>query len=247
MKNCLGMGLAVLLTFTSFSSPAQADPSLYRVGASNVGGQTVNSYSNAGAADYHRTMRSGQGNTIYNLAPPPDIRPKPQPRNLPLSIPSTVTYSASPKKVLDPRWVQNGSQTFDLSPIVVEEAKRFNLDPLLLEEVIRQESNFRPTAVSPVGAQGLMQLMPGTASLMGVRNAFEPKENVAGGARYLAEQLSRFQRLDLALAAYNAGPGAVSSYGGIPPYRETINYVSKIVNAYNNRVQQERSKSGEKA
>ncbi len=242
MKNCLGMGLSVLLWTGLLAGSASADPSLYRVGAATVSGQAVNSYSNAGAAEYYRIMRTGGGGTIYNVTPPPAIKPKPKPRNVPLEIPGTVSYAASPKKELDPRWIGAGDQRLDLSPIVVREAKKRNLDPILLEEVIRQESNFRPTAVSRVGAAGLMQLMPGTASMLGVRNSFDPDENVAGGAQYLAEQLSRFQRLDLALAAYNAGPGAVAAYGGVPPYRETINYVSRIVNAYNNRVQQERRK-----
>ena len=113
---------------------------------------------------------------------------------------------------------------------------------MLLEEVIRQESNFQITASSGVGAQGLMQLMPGTASMLGVSRINDPEENIEGGSRYLAMQLTKFGRLDYALAAYNAGPGAVSSYGGIPPYAETQNYVARIVNSYNNRVKQEKNK-----
>lgn len=242
MKKILGFGTAVLL-WSSLTLVATAD-TIHRSGASTVGGQVVNSYSNAGASDFHQTMRQNGNGTIYNVQPKIAMRPKSTRVPSNLSIPSTVSFSSSPKKNLDERWVTIGGQRLDVASIIETEAKRFNLDPLLIEEVIRQESGFQPTAVSPVGAQGLMQLMPGTAAQMGVRNANNPADNIAGGTRYLAEQLSTFGRLDLALAAYNAGPGAVSSYGGIPPYRETQHYVQVIVNSYNNRVQQERAKKG---
>ncbi len=224
---------------------ASADP-IQRTGGASVGGQTVNSYSNTGADDYYRTMRQGSGGTIYNVQPPVTLRPKATPgvRSGNYTIPASVSYASSVKQDLDERWVNLGGQRVDIAAIVEREGKRFNLDPLLIEEVIRQESAFQPTAMSYVGAQGLMQLMPGTAAQMGVTNPNDPADNIAGGTRYLAEQLSSFGRLDLALAAYNAGPGAVASFGGIPPYQETQNYVARIVNSYNNRVQQERAKSG---
>jgi soluble lytic murein transglycosylase-like protein len=241
VRKILVTSSAVLL-WVGLSLTASAD-NVHQTGAYNVGGQTVNAYSNAGAQEYYRTMRSTGGGTIYNVQPPPQLRPKASaPRSL--NIPSNVSFASSVKQDLDERWVVLGGERLDIASIVEREAKRFNLDPLLIEEVIRQESNFQPTATSPVGAQGLMQLMPGTAAMLGVRNSNDPSENIAGGARYLAEQLSTFGRLDLALAAYNAGPGAVSSYGGIPPYAETQNYVARIVNSYNNRVQQERAKKG---
>lgn len=104
----------------------------------------------------------------------------------------------------------------------------YGLPQGLVHAVIHQESRGRVNAVSVKGALGLMQLMPGTAAQLGV-NPYDPEQNVRGGARYLRQQIDRFGSIPLALAAYNAGPGAVLRYGGIPPYRETQNYVSTIM------------------
>ena len=97
--------------------------------------------------------------------------------------------------------------------------------------MIGAESGFRPGAVSPVGAMGLMQLMPGTARGLGVTDPFDPRQNVMAGSEYLRMQWTRFGTLEKALAAYNAGPGAVERYGGVPPYRETREYVRRILDA----------------
>jgi hypothetical protein len=110
-------------------------------------------------------------------------------------------------------------------------AKAEGLDVKLLRAVAWAESRGRQQAVSPKGALGIMQLMPGTAEQLGV-NPFDPDANVHGGARYLAQQLARFRSLPLALAAYNAGPGAVVRWGGIPPYAETQSYVAQIMSRY---------------
>jgi hypothetical protein len=242
VKKILVSTSAVLL-WAGLCLGATAD-TIHQTGAYSAGGQTVNAYTNGGAQEYYRTMRSSGGGTIYNVQPPPSLRPKRTFSPAELKIPSTVSYSSSVRQDLAERWVQVGDERVDIAAIAEREGKRYNVDPLLIEEVIRQESAFQPTALSGVGAQGLMQLMPGTAAMMGVRDLSDPEENIAGGTRYLAEQLSTFGRLDLALAAYNAGPGSVQQFGGVPPYAETQGYVSRIVACYNNRVQQERAKKG---
>jgi soluble lytic murein transglycosylase-like protein len=111
---------------------------------------------------------------------------------------------------------------------------RQGVDPYLIFCVMEQESHFHPRAVSPKGAKGLLQLMPGTAARFGVRNSFDPAQNIMGGTRYLKELLRQFKgRVDLVLASYNAGEGAVLKYGhNVPPYRETRDYVKRISKRY---------------
>jgi len=121
----------------------------------------------------------------------------------------------------------------DITPIIEKQAAKHQLDPWLLRGVIEVESAFRPNATSHAGAGGLMQLMPGTASYLGCRDRYDPEQNIAAGARYLRQMLNRFNNnYDLAIAAYNAGPGNVERYGGIPPFRETQNYVRKVRKAW---------------
>ena len=122
----------------------------------------------------------------------------------------------------------------DLNQVVNSASATYHLDPDLVNSVIHAESGFNSRAVSRKGAQGLMQLMPGTSGLLGVTNPLDPKANVTGGTRYLRQLLERYN-FDLvkALAAYNAGPLRVEQYRGIPPYRETRAYVAKIVRDYN--------------
>ena len=116
--------------------------------------------------------------------------------------------------------------------LIVVTAHQLDVQPALIKAVIAAESNFDPGAVSHKGAQGLMQLMPMTAAAMGVADPFHPVDNVRGGTRYLREMIDRYGDLERALAAYNAGPHAVDRYGGIPPYRETKDYVRRVLAYY---------------
>ena len=121
----------------------------------------------------------------------------------------------------------------DIAPIIMMEARKNNVDPYLIRTIIKYESGFYPYAVSPVGAGGLMQLMPDTARGLGVNDIFSPHQNIAAGTLYIRRQLDAFNNnVSFALAAYNAGPGAVIAYGGVPPYSETINYVNMIMADY---------------
>ena len=111
-----------------------------------------------------------------------------------------------------------------------------NIDADLLASVVHAESGGQVRAVSRAGAQGLMQLMPGTASTLGVRDSFAPEQNIAGGTAYLDQLLTRYRdNIALALAAYNAGPAAVDRYHGIPPYAETRAYVARVIREFNRR------------
>ena len=147
-----------------------------------------------------------------------------------------LTYWESANQTLPERFIEiprhGRIDVVDLSAIISEEARKEGLDPLIVETIIKHESAFEPEAMSGVGAGGLMQLMPETAAELGVTDRNDPAQNVAAGTRYFAQQYRYFGNLHLALAAYNAGPGAVESYGGVPPYSETINYAASIAADY---------------
>ena len=150
-------------------------------------------------------------------------------------IEAPVLASKADLRALHPELqAANAGHPFDLNEVVNAASGTYRLDPDLVNSVIRAESGFNVRAVSPKGAQGLMQLMPQTASELGVHNAFDPQANVEGGTRYLRELLERYD-FDLvkALAAYNAGPQRVEQYGGVPPYYETKAYVARIVRDFN--------------
>ena len=149
-----------------------------------------------------------------------------------VGLPAEMVRGFVPDEVIDEIVAAEG----DVRMLARATAERYGLDPELVLVVVAVESNFEPRAVSKKGAQGLMQLMPATAGDLGVADALDPATNLDGGARYL-QALLRLYKGDLrkALAAYNAGPGAVARHGGVPPYRETQEYVRKIMKQYGQR------------
>ena len=126
----------------------------------------------------------------------------------------------------------DGSDGRTYDRLIAREARRHGVSPALVKAVMKAESNFHPEAVSSHGAQGLMQLMPDTADSLGVSDPFRPEDNVWGGTRYLRAMLDRYGNLQYALAAYNAGPGAVDRFGGVPPFPETREYVNRVLDYY---------------
>jgi hypothetical protein len=179
------------------------------------------------------------GTALFSFAPMASLRAEtipPQPLDAVASVPrvmSVVRLDARTGRLV--RAVVSTKRT-DTAPssdsgvrLLVEEAARaYDLNPELIDSVIQVESNYNPYAISPKGAQGLMQLMPETARRFGVKNAFDPKDNVEGGVKYLKFLEDTFQDDRLAIAAYNAGEKAVTKYGDVPPYKETVQYVDRV-------------------
>jgi soluble lytic murein transglycosylase-like protein len=152
-----------------------------------------------------------------------------------VDLPKPVAAEAASKEVAPAAGPEKLTEA-DLQPMLTKAGTAYNLDTDLLASVVRQESGGHSRAVSRAGAQGLMQLMPGTASELGVTNSFAPGDNIQGGTAYLDTLLKRYKdNLALALAAYNAGPAAVDRWHGIPPYRETQAYVARVIREYNRR------------
>jgi soluble lytic murein transglycosylase-like protein len=153
----------------------------------------------------------------------------------------TVTEAPEPVatvKMPSPVTITTAFTKEEMHEMLAHAGVKHNIDEDLLASVVRAESGGQVRAVSRTGARGLMQLMPGTASAMGVDDAFKPEENISGGTAYLDSLLTRYHdNVALALAAYNAGPGAVDKYHGVPPYRETREYVARVIREFNRRKQ----------
>ncbi len=147
------------------------------------------------------------------------------------SGPGWVFYASESGNVPVIRFERQGKPK-SIDELVEEISDTFRINANLVKAIIVTESNCNPSAVSKKGAQGLMQLMPATAKKLNVSQPLDPRENIVGGVKYIKGLMASYGDLRLALAAYNAGPGAVRKYAGIPPYRETINYVKKVIRFY---------------
>jgi len=138
-----------------------------------------------------------------------------------LNLPNTTTLPDIPEI--------KGAPKGEILNLIDKYSQKYNIDKNLVKSVVKQESGFNSNAVSSAGAMGLMQLMPSTAKDLGVRNPFDAEQNIAGGTKYLKTLINKYDSVKLGLAAYNAGSGAVQKYGGVPPYKETQNYVKNII------------------
>jgi len=203
-RNPLSLGLAVLVLLLAAATAARADYVVLRSGARlDVTGYEI-------LPD--RYILHLQGGTA--------------------EVPLTDIVAIEPEEIFEPIEVPLSDKT-PFEKIIRSAALRYNIDADLIHCVIAVESNFNPKALSPKKASGLMQLLPQTAALYGVKNIFDPEENVNAGTRYLKELLEKYHNLTLALAAYNAGPERVDQYGRrVPPYLETMKYVQRIAKSY---------------
>jgi hypothetical protein len=195
-----------------------------------VRGTVTRLYTGAGNSSYVDVATDQIARFEKDETPAPPIVPTaigPMPPGLPSGAPASASLvnPSKPLRIAEP---------VNLDQVVKDASGKHQIDPDFINSVIRAESGFNTRAVSPKGAQGLMQLMPGTASNLGVSNAFDPTANVDGGTRYLRGLLEKYNYdVPKALAAYNAGPHRVEQYHGVPPYLETRAYVARIIRDFN--------------
>ncbi|HVL66404.1 MAG TPA: lytic transglycosylase domain-containing protein [Vicinamibacterales bacterium] len=189
-------------------------------------GQTISIKSHRIEGDQIVLTLRGGGEVICDKSLISKIVPDEVPHPEPAEEGAAAPAPQKPAAKADPRLLESTPY----GEIIAAMSQAHGVDPMLVRAVIQVESNYRPRARSHKGAMGLMQLMPATAREYNVRNPYDPKANIAAGVKHLKGLLDRFEgAVDLALAAYNAGEGAVKKFGGIPPYRETRNYVSRIL------------------
>jgi len=177
-----------------------------------------------------KSTKSAKQTIIYKYSEPDDVtmftNQKPK-HTASFEVLKFDCYACNPDSTID--WYKVKLNLTAYSDPVRQAAKEYQVDPALLRALIHAESAFNAKALSHKGAQGLMQLMPNTATELGVKNALDPKQNILGGAQYIAQLLKQFKgNIQLATAAYNAGPNAVKKYNGIPPYKETEVYVKRV-------------------
>lgn len=180
-----------------------------------------------------KSVSDERGVVVFINETPPPAKPAPASKAAAKTAAAAPTATASPTTAPAANSTPRPTTPQELDQLVQTTAEKHSVDPRLVRAVISTESNWNPGAVSRKGAQGLMQLHPDTAQKLGVADAFDPAQNVDGGVRYLSMMLDRYHGdMHLALAAYNAGPGAVDRSGGVPRIAETRNYVQKVTSAY---------------